>query len=250
MGRDLKTITTASKVIETVQDLDGARVAEVADRLNLAESTAHGYLSTLESQRFLVKEGDEYNIGMRFLNVGGYARDRKEGYKYTKRKVEELAEETGERAQFIVEEHGRGIYVHTKTMASAVEIDARIGKESYLHASSAGKAILAHLPERRRDEIIERWGLPSLTPNTVSSREALDQELEQIREQGYACNNEESISGLRAIGVPIKSRNDEVLGALSVSGPSNRMQGEEVTRNLAELLLGVANEIELKILYP
>jgi len=247
--RTLKTIETAVEVIDTIQDLDGARVSEVADELGLAQSTVHGYLSTLEANRYLIKKGDEYHIGLKFLNVGGYASHRGESYKYASQKVRELAAETGERAQFIVEEHGRGIYLHTETGNEAVQIDARIGKENYLHASSAGKVILAKLPRSRVERILDRWRLPEFTENTITSREKLYKELEEVRDRGFAFNKEESVSGLRAVGVPVMTPQGDVLGAISVSGPSNRLQDDWFHHELPKLLLGTVNEIELKISY-
>ena len=247
--RSLATVERAIAVVEAVESLDGAGVSDVAAHLDLPPSTAHGYLSTLERNRFLVKEGGTYHIGMRFLHLGGYASERKPAYRFAKRKVKELAAETGERTQFIVEEHGRGTYLYTETGDSAVQIDARIGKENYLHASAAGKAILASLPRDRVDEIVEAWGLPRVTENTITDRAELDAELEAVRERGYGFNEDESVVGLCAVGVPVTGDDGEVLGALSVSAPSNRMQGEYFTEEVPRLLLGAANEVELNITY-
>lgn len=247
--RGLKTIETASEVIDTVQALDGVRVSELADELDIAQSTAHGYLSTLEDTRYVVKKGDEYHVGLKFLNIGGYAKQRDEGYEIASQKVKDLAIETDERAQFIVEEHGRGIYLQTETGDKAVQINARIGKEVRLHASSAGKAILASLPESEVESILDRWGLPRLTENTITSRDQLYENLEEIRDRGYAFNREESVSGLRAVGVPVTTSQDTLIGGLSVSGPSNRMQDEWFHHDLPKLLLGTVNEIELKVSY-
>lgn len=247
--RSLGTIDRAVEIVDLLKELDGAGVAEVAEALDIAPSTAHGYLSTLERNRYLVKEDGAYHVGMRFLHLGGYASVRKPGYKFAKRKVRDLARETGERAQFIVEEHGRGTYLHTGTEDTAVQIDARIGKENYLHASAAGKAILANLPGARVDEIVDRWGLPSLTENTITDRGVLEEELARIREQGYSYNRDESVDGLRAVGSPVMADEGEVLGALSISAPSNRMRGEYFLEEIPRLLLGAANEVELNIAY-
>lgn len=247
--RRLKTLARCFEVIDALQQLDGARVTELAEHMELSPSTVHGYLSTLEEHRYVIKTGDEYRIGLKFLHVGGGALVDREGYKTGRRKVEQLASDTGERAQFIVEEHGIGIYLHTASEETSVQIDSRIGKETHLHSSAAGKSILAHLPERRVDEVVERWGLPELTPNTITNRDTLDEELEEIRDQNYAFNDNESTVGLRAVGAPVIGPNDRVIGALSVSGPSNRMDGTWYTEELPTLLLGAANEIELKITY-
>lgn len=249
-SRTLATIERANAVIDALEALHGARVTELADHLDLAQSTVHGYLTTLEQNEYLVKEGDEYHIGMKFLRLGGYASSQKPVYKFAKRKVKNLATETGERAQFIVEEHGRGTYLHTETGDSAVQIDARIGKQTHLHASAAGKAILANLPPDRLEEIIDHRGLPRITENTVVDRDQLGEELSLVKEQSYSFNRDESVVGLRAVGAPVIDSDGHVLGALSISAPSNRMQGDRFTEEIPMILLGAANEIELNIAYP
>lgn len=103
-------------------------------------------------------------------------------------KVQKLAAETNERAQFIVEENSRRYYTHTENGEDAVLADARTGKRIYLHDSTAGKSILAQLPESRVRKIINSWGLPAYTEYTITDESELFEELEQIREQGYALN--------------------------------------------------------------
>lgn len=235
------------EIVDALQNLDGARVTELADHLDLAPSTVHSHLKTLEANRYLVKEGDEYHIGIEFLNRGGFARERKAAYRMAFDTVEKLADETEERAQFVIEEHGRGVYLHTATGNHAVPVNARLGRLNYLHASSAGKAIFAHMAESRVDEIIDRWGLKSFTDETITNRDELLEELKEIREQGYSFNYEESVSGLRAVGAPVLGPNGQVIGAFSVSGPTNRLKGEWVEKGVPDLLLGAANELELNI---
>jgi DNA-binding IclR family transcriptional regulator len=193
------------------------------------------------------RRGGHLRIGFRFLEFGEHARQRKQGYRLAREKVEALADETAERVQFLVEENGRAVYVHRALGEHAVRTDPGIGSRIPLHATAGGKAILAQLPESRVDEIIERRGLAALTPHTITSREQLFEEFERTRDRGYSINDQENIEGLRALGVPIRRKNGLVLGALSVSGPTHRMKGEWFNRELADLLLGTANEIELNV---
>lgn len=248
-SKPLKTLQTSKRVLDTVQELDGAGVTDVAERLDLATSTAHGYLSTLEGIDFLYKQGGVYHIGLEFLNKGGYARERKKAYGVVRQKVVEVAEETGERSQFKVEEHGQAIYLYTHTGSHAVHMDARAGKKSHLHASAAGKAILAELPASRQQAVVDQKGLPALTDRTLTDETALAEELQTVRDRGFAINKQESIDGLNAVGVPIMEPNGDVLGAISVSGPANRLKGEKLEEEIPSLLLGVVNEIELNIPY-
>lgn len=247
-GRSLKTLDTALEIVDVIQQEGGLTIDEIADNVGLARSTVHGYIKTLEKANYLTKKGNEYTLGMAFLDKGGYVRIREQQFRTTIPKIEEIAEETDERAQFIVEEHGRGTYIHTAIGNNAVRADSRIGKRVHLHASSAGKSILAHLPDDRVDEIIDQHGLPELTENTITTREDLFAELATIRDRGYALSNEESISGLRAVGAPILV-DDTVVGGVSVSGPSHRIKGEKFRSTLPDLLLGVTHELELRIEY-
>lgn len=247
----LSTVERAFEILHTVHDLEGARVSELASELDMAPSTAYKYLASLQEVGYVVKEGDEYNVALKFLWLGTYAKHRKDGYRFSIEKVQEIAEETGERAQFVVEENGRGIYLHTEaSKPTAVETDRRAGTSRYLHASASGKAILANLPESRVEEILDIHGLPAETPDTITDEGELFDELAEIRDTGIAFNDEESVAGLRAVGVPVKENIDGfVLGSLSVSGPSNRLTGDVFREDIPDLLLGYANEIELNTRY-
>lgn len=250
MEKTLSTLHRGFRVIEQIREMDGARVTELASEMDIAPSTAHKYLATLVEEGYVVKEGDEYHVGTKFLDLATYVKNRKRGYSLCIQKVGVLAEKTGERAQFVVEEHGRGVYIETQSISeNAVRMNRHPGMTRPLHATSDGKAILAHLPEHRREKIIEEHGLSSETDRTITDKEQLLEELEQIRETGVAYNDEESVDGLRAVAVPVIGANDMVVGALSVSGPSNRLRGETYTEELPTLLLAQANEVELKIRY-
>lgn len=248
-GRRLQTIDKTLAIVNELQARDGARITELAEDLDMAPSSVHSHLNTLRSNGYVVKEGQQYTLGLMFLNRGGFVRRRKEEYEEVFAVIEKLAEETNERAQFIVEEHGHGVYLHTATGDHAVQVDARIGKLSHLHASAAGKAILASLPPERVDEIVDLRSLSAVTDNTITDRDALDDELDRITNRGFSFNKEESIPGLRAVGVSVKGSDDEVLGGISVSGPTNRMKGEWFENEIPDLLLGHANELELNFAY-
>lgn len=250
VSETLSTVHRAFEVIDVLRDLEGARVTELATELDVAPSTAHKYLATLEAEKCVIKEGDEYHVGLEFLDIGTYAKYRKKGYRLCTQKVTEIAQETGERVQFVVEEHGLGIYLDTEASdENAVMIDRRDGVHRHLHATAAGKAILAELPEHRADEIIDRHGLPAETDRTITDRDALFEELAGIREDGIAYNDEESVEGLRAVGVPVFRPNGLVLGAFSMSAPSNRLRGSRYREEVPNVLLGHANEIELNLRY-
>lgn len=244
----IKTTERVFHIIELLMEEDGLTLTEIANHLDTAKSTAYRHLKSLEREGYVVCESGTYYPGMRFLNIGEYVRTRKDVYQMIQPKVEQLAQETNERSEFFIEEHGYGIFVHREVGENAVHTNTKIGKTMPLHATAAGKAILAHYPSERVDEIVERRGLPQLTEHTITDRDELREELETIRERSIAYNDQELIMGLRAVGVAIRD-GDEVIGSLSITGPTSRLQGDVLYEEYPDLLLGVANELELNITY-
>ncbi|WP_323173356.1 IclR family transcriptional regulator [Natrialba sp. PRR66] len=245
----VKTTETAFQMIELLMEENGMGLSELARELDLAKSTVHRHLSTLTDLEYVTREDDVYRTGLRFLEIGEQTRTRSDAYQLAEEKVADLAAETEERSQFIVEEYGEGVYIFRETGERAVHTDSEIGKRIPIHATAAGKAILASLSDERINEIIDQRGLPALTEQTMTDEETLWAELAEIRDRGYSINDQENTSGLRAIGVPVQYENGEPLGALSVSGPTHRFQGTLFDETLPNLLLGTANELELNIKY-
>lgn len=151
-------------------------------------------------------------------------------------------------ANLLVEEHGRGVFLYRAKGADAVHMDTHAGKRVPLHTTGFGKSILAHLPAKRVETILDRHGLPSVTSGTITDRAALYEELETVRERGYAYDDEERLEGLRCVAAPIVV-NETVLGAVSVSGPKSRMQRDWYTDELPSLVMSAANVIEINSTY-
>ena len=240
---------TTLRILETLKEMDGAGVTEVANSLGLPKSTVHNHVSTLLRNEYVVKEGDTYRVGLRFLEFGEYIRNRMPIYDVARPEVERLAEETGELANLLVEEHGKGVYLCRAKGSRAVRLDTYAGMRVHLHCTALGKAILAHLPEERVREIVDTRGLPSRTGTTITDEDDLLAELEEIRERGVAHDEEERVAGLRCVAAPIKNLDGNALGAISVSGPTSRMKGPRFHEEVPEDLISTANVIELNLNY-
>lgn len=248
-SRRVKTAGTVFGIIELLRDRNGATVTEVATETGLAKSTASAHLNSLMELEYTVRDGNVYRLSTQFLSLGHHVRYSSPARVMSKDIVSELAEETNERAQFVVEEFGKGAYIHCFSGSRGVRTDSAIGKRIHLHATAAGKAILAFTPEERVDEILDKWGLPEVTPRTITTREGLFEELESVRERGFGINDEETIEGLRSIAVPVKDSQGTVLGALGISGPTHRMKGDWFYEEIPDLLLAMVNELELNLKY-
>ncbi|MWV38513.1 IclR family transcriptional regulator [Natrialba sp. INN-245] len=245
--KEVQTAHTTFDILEILKNTDGANLSTVASQLDIAVSTAHRHLSTLVARNYVVKEKGEYYTSLKFLEFGTYASNRKPGYELATELVDQLAEETGEHSQLFVEEHGMGVYLYGKAGEHAVQSSPQLGKPLPLHATAAGKAILAHLSDSRIHNIIDQHGLSSLTENTITDEERLWEEIRTVRKRNYSVNREENHENLCAVGVPIKKDEDRVFGAVSLSGPTRRIQGDRLENELPTYLLGRANELELNI---
>ncbi|WP_251330945.1 IclR family transcriptional regulator [Haloplanus pelagicus] len=246
----MKSLDKSIKILDALVRSDGARVSELSDVLGMPNSTVHAHLSALKQHGLVRTDGDLNKIGLKFLHYSGSVRYDDEVFSLIEPKVTFLARETEERSQFIVEQDGQGVYLFTETIGdAAVQTDVRPGKFVGLHATAAGKAILAHLPDGRVDEIISQHGLTAYTPRTITERDALFEELSTIRDRGYAINDEERIMKQRAVGVPVLNPAGDPLGAFSVSGPAHRVDSDRLHETVSGLLLGTAEEVELNIQY-
>lgn len=239
---------TSLRIIDALRTLDGAGVTDLAEHLELPKSTVHNHLQTLRRNEYVTKQDSQYAVGLRFLQLGEYARDRRRIATIAPPEIDKLAEETREMANLLVEEHGRGVFLYRAKGADAVHMDTHAGKRVPLHTTGFGKSILAHLPEERVERILDRHGLPTVTPNTITDRERLLEELETVRERGYAYDDEERLEGLRCVAAPIVVDGD-VLGAVSVSGPKSRIRGEYYREELPSLVMSTANVIEINSTY-
>jgi DNA-binding IclR family transcriptional regulator len=245
----VSTTGTSIKILETLKRYDGATITEVANELRIAPSTVHRHIATLLDQGFVVYRDGEHRIGLRFLDFGIYACQAISFYDTAKTQVDMLADETGEKARLIAIEDGLSVLLYRAMGDHPLKTSARIGSRRPLHQLAAGKSILAQLREDEIDWVIDRHGLAGRTENTITNREDLLAELEAVRQRGYGFNRGESIKGLNAVGTAFRHESGRPLGALSVSGPANRLKGDLLQRELPELLLGAVNEIEINLKY-
>jgi len=241
----LGSVEKTIKILDALRDLNSAGVTEIAEYLNLPKTTIHPYLLTLEHNEFIVKKDDQYHLSLKFISYGEYIKRQDELFDIIPEEIDRLSEETNELANYLVEEHGRGVYLYQSRSNRGVQTRADIGFRRPLHCTGVGKAILAYLPEKRVDDIIDKHGLTKMTENTITDRDELMSELEEIRKRGYAIDDEEIQRGLRCVAAPILNDRKEVLGGISVASPTGRLKGDRFEEELPEKVMNTANVIEV-----
>jgi DNA-binding IclR family transcriptional regulator len=188
---------------------------------------------------------------MEFIPFSERVRNGTPLYRAGKNEVDKLAHQHDAVAHLATEYNGKLLILHEtfgqEAVGKQIHVEKRDEPQTHMHCTAAGKAILAHMPEAEVEEIIAEEGLPSYTSHTITDAETLYDELERIREQRYALNNEEVVHGNKGIGAPVIHDNGEVAGAISISGPANNWRDAAIEEELIEAVIRSANNAEIEI---
>lgn len=243
----VKSTERSLRIIETIRELDGADVKTLSSELEIPKSTIYTHLNTLQNSGYLVKSNSTYRLSLRFLELGEYSRSRRRLYEVAGTELTELAEATGEVVILAVEENGEAVCLDVARGSNAIRHETGAGRRMPMYCTGVGKSILAFLSEEHRRSILDQVDLSKRTPHTISQIDELETELDTIRDRGFAFDEEEYHRGLRCVAMPIRSERDNVLGAISVSGPTSRMEGERMREGIPEAMREAINIIEVNM---
>ncbi|WP_247004262.1 IclR family transcriptional regulator [Halosolutus gelatinilyticus] len=243
-GRRIQSVEIAFSILDAVRKNDQRNVTELADELGHSKSTIHSHLRTLESQEIIVRHGDGYRLSLQVLDMANDVRNQIGNYEVIVDEVDKLSTETGEIAQFGLEEHGKVSYLYKAMGNQAVETASRAGGKQPIYSTSLGKAIAAFLPADRQETIVDAAAFEPKTPKTITDPGSFYEELTTIAERGYAIDDEENIEGLRCVAAPVRN-GKSVLGAVSITGPVSRIAEDDLHGEVAEGVQRAANVIEL-----
>src|SRR5438477_12501534 len=245
----VQSVGRALSIIETLaEDDQGYRLSDLAIRTGLSTSTVHRLLSTLESRRFVAFDRAEskWHVGARAFTVGAtFARRRNfsaQAVPYL-RKLRDLTRETANLA--VVDDE----FIVVLTRAESREIMrslTKVGGRVAMVASGVGKAVLATYADEDVNAIIRHHGMPRLTEKSIVRPSDLFRELEAVRQQGYAVDDEEARIGLRCVAAVVYSDCSEPLAAISVSGMTSRVTDERLPL-VGNIVREVAAELTLAL---
>jgi DNA-binding IclR family transcriptional regulator len=196
-------------------------VRELARRAELSPTIVQRLISSLALRGYVEKnsETSRYRLGHRSLSLGASS-ERAFDYAVTaRRELERLAHEHHLNGFVSVLRGGRAIYVLAVQAEGPVAIKVSPGSEMPLHSTSAGKVLLAALPDGEARKLLGGRKLAAITPHTITDPSALLAALPRVRRQGFATVNEENIPGVLSVGAPIRDRAGTVVAALSVAFP-------------------------------
>lgn len=226
----LKSLCRANRIVERLAEMKAATVRELATEFDMPLSTMYEYVNTLETINYITRGSDgRYRVSSSFLEIGNQVRRNYDMYNVAEPEIRRLVEQTGEFAGLMIEEDNLGVLLSMKKGEKVKRLQVNRtypGVKSRLNTTAYGKAILAQLPDEEIQAVTDQYGLHPRTDNTITELAPLLEEMDRVREQGYALDDEECFDGMRGIGVPIISKKDDLIGGIALYGPPNRLNND------------------------
>lgn len=219
-----KSVDKALTILEFFNSqTDKLSITRIADKLDTNPSSLYPILHTLEEYDYLHRSKDkQYSLGMAFVKKGRCVLERLNLSSEARSEIEALRDETQKTVHLGYINENKIVYVD-KVESRGVKLYSSPGKTAPLHATALGKVILANLSADHLEELLDKLELTTHTKNTITSREELRRELQDIRTRGYAIDDEEFEEGIRCIASPIYRHDGEVDAAISLTGLAAQM---------------------------
>ncbi|MGW1564605.1 IclR family transcriptional regulator [Streptomyces sp. NPDC002144] len=246
----VQSVDRAVSILQSLSRRGPSGVTELAAALGLHKATVFRLLATLES-RGLVEQDTErgrYRLGFGMVELAAGAGRQSDLSLLSRPVCRELAAAVGETVNLAIHDGLEVITIDQEMGGATISSIDWVGKRSPLHATAAGKLFLAHMPEEQADEVLGR-GLVRYTPHTITEPALLKAELRTVRERGYATTSQEHEIGLAAIAAPIHDLDGRIVAAVTVSGPTFRLDlgaDDETVPALAEQVRQAGERISVR----
>lgn len=212
------------------QAADWVGISELSQATGQPVGTIHRLLKTLTMRQYVARDSRtrRYALGPAFRRLAGTGLQTLDWSEIATSFLQELVEISGETANLAVLERDQAVYQAQAQPTRMVRMFTTLGNRVPLHCTGCGKVLLAYQPDSVIASVIAEAGLPRYTETTITDPGQLQQELELIRRQGYAVDNGEQEEGVRCIAAPIYNTKGKVIAALSISGPSSRVDSRRI----------------------
>ncbi|CAJ1002408.1 MULTISPECIES: IclR family transcriptional regulator [Bacillales] len=216
----IQAVERALKILDLFDEqVTELKITEISERMQLHKSTVHSLLKTLQVHGYIDQnpENGKYRLGMKLFERGHYVIHGLDIRKIAKRYLVDLSMKTGQTTHLVILDDKEGVYIDKVEGPMATILYSRIGRRIPVHSSAVGKVLVAFLPEEELRYILDGYQYVPQTPNTITNEQAFRQELEKVRQAGYAVDNQENEPGVRCIAVPIRNHKGQVVAAVSIS---------------------------------
>ena len=244
-------VERALTMLEAVaQESDGLSNAEISRKLNIPKSSASYILRTLETRGYLTRDEEtgKYRVGLKILSLSRGALDGRDVRGIALPIMRHLTHQTGLTCHLAVLDGPDAVYIEKVEPEGFIRMDTWVGRRMRVHATSVGKAIVAHTPQERLEEILGKSGMEKRTPKTITTLPRLLRELEKVRDQGYAVDDEENNLGARCVAAPIFDERGSIEASLGLSGTTQQVSPHTMPR-IIEALKDAARHISMGMGY-
>jgi IclR family transcriptional regulator, pca regulon regulatory protein len=230
-------------------------VSDLGREVGLGRSTTHRYVATLAMLGYLQQDAatKKYRLGPRVLDLGFSAINSMELREICAPHLQQLSDETGYTVNMAILDGPDIVYVErcrsSCTGQREIDLNLHVGSRMPAYCTSMGKVLLAYLSPDERAAVLEDTELTRRGPNTLTTGRALLKELDRVRAEGLAINNEELAYGLRSIAAPIRSHGGEVVAAVNLAVHSSMVSMEELVARLSPALVRAAAEMSARAGY-
>ena len=231
-------VDRALNILEaTAHRREGLTNSEISRRLSIPKSSASYILRTLEHRGYLRRDAENgrYRLGLKILSLGREAHAHLDIAEIARPFMQALVERVRLTCHLAVLDHGEAVYIEKVDAPGFFKVNTWVGRRMYVHSTSVGKTLLAWLPKSEVEAILHEQGLKKRTPKTITTLSRFLAELETVRVQGYAVDDEENSVGARCLAVPIFDAQGGVPAAVGVSGTLTQVSEAELPR-IAEAL--------------
>lgn len=243
--KQVQATVNSFRILEQLVDAGQAMgVTELADAVDLSKGVVHNHLTTLSELGYVTKNERAYLPSFGLLALGEETRRRLPQFEQVRRRIDNLAQVTGEVSTLFVEEDGVGICVSVALGGDSWTPNYTAGSRMPLHVNAPGKAILASLDRTRVDEIVDEHGLVGLTEETVTDRETLDTDLKKARETGISFSRGEQSPDVVGASAPIDLGECAPAAAVGICGPGENLTGRQFREDIAGQVISTARSVQ------
>lgn len=227
----------------------GLGISQIAEKTGLPKATAHRLVTALCTRGYLQKDhGNTYQVGIKLIEVASYYINELELQTEVRPYLKEIVQQLNLTAHLGVLDKDKVVYVEKQDLFSRFGLYAQIGYRIPAYCSSMGKCLLSALSEEKLSETLQGGSFVRFTANTITDFKALKQELQKVRNRGWAIDDQEERIGQRCVGAPIYDYRGEMIAAISASGSMETLPDEKIEK-VASYVMRIAREISRKIGY-
>jgi len=229
---------------------DGLSNAEISRKLNIPKSSASYILRTLEARSYLTRdeESGKYRVGLKILSLSRGALSGLDVRGVAQPIMRHLMQQTGLTCHLAILDGPDAVYIEKVEPEGFIRMDTWVGRRMRVHATSVGKAMAAHIPQEQLEHLLHKSGMEKRTVKTITTMPRLLKELEKVRAQGYAVDDEENNIGARCVAAPVFGERGAIEAALGLSGTTQQVSAQTMPR-IIEALKDSARHISMGMGY-